>query len=260
MLLAIDVGNTNLVCGLYDGRNLLCRWRLETSPRKSADEYGIALKQMFETDGYSFSQVEDVILSTVVPSLTFTIQHLCEKYFGKTPIVVGPGVKTGLVVKYDNPKQLGADRIVNSVAAIEKYPAPVIVMDFGTATTICAVSDNAEFLGGVIAPGMKISSEALVEKTAKLPRIELEKPRHVICRNTNECMQSGLIYGHIGMVEYLVEKMKEEIKVLTGCDKKVTVVATGGMSYLIADNTDCIDYIDRDLTLTGLELIYEKNK
>ena len=263
MLLAIDVGNTNLVCGLYDGRKLLEFWRLETSQRKSSDEYGIALKQMFEADGYSFSQVDDIIISTVVPSLTFTLQHFCEKSFQKSPIIVGPGVKTGLIVKYDNPKLLGADRIVNSVAAYSKYQAPLIVIDIGTATTICAVSDKAEYLGGVIAPGIKISSEALFEKTAKLPRVELETPKHVICRNTAECMQAGLMYGHVGMIEYIVKKMKDEIAAECGFapgEKKITVVATGGMSAVIAEATDCIDVVDRRLTLTGLELIYEKNR
>ena len=263
MLLAIDVGNTNVVCGLYDGKELLQFWRMETSQRKSADEYGIALKQMFEADGYSFNLVDDVIIATVVPSLTFTLQHFCEKYFDKKPIIVGPGVKTGLIVKYDNPKLLGSDRIVNSVAAYNQYPAPLIVIDLGTATTICAVSEKAEYLGGVIAPGVKISSEALFEKTAKLPRIELEVPKHVICRNTAECMQSGVLYGHIGMIEYIVKKMKEEIAREYNFEpgsKKITVVATGGLSSMMAEYTDVIDIVDRRLTLTGLELIYEKNK
>jgi len=263
MLLAIDVGNTNVVCGLYEGKKLLQFWRMETSQRKSADEYGIALKQMFEADGYSFSLVDDIIIATVVPSLTFTLQHFCEKYFNKQPIVVGPGVKTGLIVKYDNPKLLGSDRIVNSVAAYAKYPSPLIVIDLGTATTICAVSDKAEYLGGVIAPGVKISSEALFEKTAKLPRIELEMPKHIICRNTAECMQSGVLFGHIGMIEYIVGHMKEEIAKECGFEpgsKKITVIATGGLSSLIAENTDVIDHVDKRLTLTGLELIYEKNK
>lgn len=263
MLLAIDVGNTNVVCGLYDGKKLLQFWRMETSQRKSADEYGIALKQMFEADGYSFKQVDDVIIATVVPSLTYTLQHFSEKYFKKTPIFVEPGIKTGLIVKYDNPKLLGADRIVNSVAAYESYKAPLIVIDFGTATTICAVSDKAEYLGGVIAPGVKISSEALFEKTAKLPRIELEVPKQIICRNTAECMQSGVLYGHIGMIEYIVDHMKKEIakecKFEEG-SKKITVIATGGLSGLIAEYTDVIDVVDKRLTLTGLELIYEKNR
>lgn len=263
MLLAIDVGNTNVVCGLYNGRELLQFWRMETSQRKSADEYGIALKQMFEADGFSFSLVDDIIIATVVPSLTFTLQHFCEKYFKKQPLVVGPGVKTGLIVKYDNPKLLGADRIVNSVAAYANYKSPLIVMDLGTATTICAVSDKAEYLGGVIAPGIKISSEALFEKTAKLPRIELDVPKHVICRNTAECMQSGVLYGHIGMIEYIVKRMKIEIAQECGFEpgtKDITVIATGGLSSTVAEYTDVIDVVDKRLTLTGLELIYEKNK
>ena len=182
------------------------------------------------------------------------------KYFGCKPIVVESGVKTGLVIKYDNPKQVGADRIVNAVAAVNKFGGPLIIIDLGTATTFCAVTDKAEYLGGTIAPGLKISSEALFEKTAKLPKVELDEPGHTICRNTVESMQSGLIYGHMGMVEFIVREMKKELQEICGADKEVKVVATGGLASMIAGGVECIDIVDKMLTLEGLEIIYEKNK
>ena len=260
MLVAFDVGNTNIVVGVYNGRELLKSWRMETNYTKSADEYGMLLNQLFAYDGLDIHEVDDVIISTVVPSILYTLQHLSQKYFNRQPIVVGPGIKTGLIVKYDNPKQLGADRIVNAVAAIDQYEGHLIVIDFGTATTICAVTENSEYLGGVIVPGIKISSDALFEKTAKLPKVEIEAPGHVICRNTNDGIKAGLVYGNIGMVEYIVSRMKKEIAEYTGEDKPVTVIATGGLATLIAGETTCIDHIDKLLTLTGLERIYEKNK
>lgn len=260
MLVAFDVGNTNIVVGVYSGRQLLKSWRMETNYTKSADEYGMLLNQLFAYDGLDIHEVDDVIISTVVPSILYTLQHLSQKYFNRQAIVVGPGIKTGLVVKYDNPKQLGADRIVNAVAAVDQYEGHLIVIDFGTATTICAITDNSEYLGGVIVPGIKISSDALFEKTAKLPKVEIEAPGHVICRNTNDGIKAGLVYGNIGMVEYIVTRMKAEVAEYTGDNKPVTVIATGGLATLIADETPCIDHIDKLLTLTGLERIYEKNK
>ena len=260
MFLAFDVGNTNIVMGLYDGKELKGSWRMETNQKKSADEYAVFIRQLFDTNGFRFGDVNDVIISTVVPSMTYTLQHMCRYYFECEPMIVGPGIKTGLIIKYDNPRMLGADRIVNSVAALAKYQAPLIIIDFGTATTFCAVSDKSEYLGGAIAPGLKISSEALFEKTAKLPRVEIETPKRAICHNTTEGMQAGLVFGHIGMTEYIVKRMKEEIRKITGEDKPVTVIGTGGMAYIIKDNSDCIDVIDRMLTLEGLQLLYEKNK
>ena len=260
MLLAFDVGNTNIVMGLYKGKDLQGSWRMETNQKKSADEYAVFIRQLFEVHDFTFDQVDDVIISTVVPSMTYTLQHMSRYYFKCEPIIVGPGVKTGLIVKYDNPKMLGADRIVNSVAALAKYQAPLIIIDFGTATTFCAVSDKSEYLGGAIAPGLKISSEALFEKTAKLPRVEIEAPKKAIAHNTTEGMQAGLVFGHIGMTEYIVRKMKDEIHAMTGDDRPITVIGTGGMAYIIKDNSDCIDIIDKMLTLEGLQLIYEKNK
>ena len=260
MLLAFDVGNTNIVLGVFKDGELIQNWRLETDPRKSADEYGMVINQLFAYEGLDVKDVEDIIISTVVPSVLYTLQHLSVKYFNKRAIVVGPGVKTGLIVKYDNPKQVGADRIVNAVAAHAKYGGPLVILDFGTATTFCAISEKAEYLGGTIAPGLKISSDVLTEKTAKLPKVELEEPGHVICRNTIQSMQSGLVYGHMGLVEYIVNKMKKELQEYCDTDEPVKVIATGGLATLIDNGVDCIDYVDKMLTLEGLEMIYRKNK
>lgn len=260
MLLAFDVGNSNIVLGVFKDGKLITNWRIETDPRKSADEYGMLVNQLFQYEGLKTTDVKDVIISTVVPSVLFTLQHLSMKYFNKRAITVESGVKTGLIVKYDNPKQVGADRIVNAVAAIQKYSGPLIVIDFGTATTFCAITDKAEYLGGTIAPGLKITSDALFEKTSKLPKVELEEPGHTICKNTIQSMQSGLVYGHMGMVDYIVKRMKKELAAIVGEDKKITVVATGGLSTLIDGGVDCIDVVDKMLTLEGLEIIYQKNK
>ena len=261
MLLAFDVGNTNIVLGVFKEGKMITNWRLETDNNKSADEYGMIIGQLFNYEGLKVDDVKDVIISTVVPSVLDTLQHLSVKYFHRKAIVVGPGIKTGLVVKYDNPKQVGSDRIVNAVAAHAKYGGPLIIIDFGTATTFCAISEKAEYIGGTIAPGLKISSEALFEKTAKLPKVELEEPGHVICRNTINSMQSGLVYGHMGMVDYIVNKMKKELKEYSGeTGAEVKVIATGGLASLIDSGIDCIDYVDKMLTLEGLELIYRKNK
>ncbi len=260
MLLAFDVGNTNIGLGVYDGAKLVQNWRMETDKNKSADEYGMIIHQLFRYAGLSPEDVDDIIIATVVPSILYTLQHLSQKYFRTKAIVVGPGIKTGLIVKYDNPKQLGADRIVNAVAALHQYGGPLIVIDFGTATTLCAVSENCEYLGGVIAPGIKISSDALFEKTAKLPRVDLEAPGHVLCRNTIEGIQAGVVYGNMGMTERIVSMMKAEIKASSGSDKEPLVIATGGLASLMASGTDCIDHVDKLLTLKGLQLIYEKNR
>ena len=260
MLLAFDVGNSNIVLGEFKDREWLTNWRIETDTNKSADEYGMIVNQLFQFEGLKMEDIDDIIISTVVPSVLFTLQHLSMKYFNKRAIVVESGVKTGLIVKYDNPKQVGADRIVNAVAAFHKYGGPLIILDFGTATTFCAVTDKAEYLGGTIAPGLKISSEALFEKTSKLPKVELEEPGLTICKNTIQSMQSGLVYGHMGMVDYIVRRMKEELKEICGSGKEPLVVATGGLSTLIDSGVDCIDYVDKMLTLEGLEIIYEKNR
>lgn len=261
MLLAFDVGNTNIVLGVFEEGKMITNWRLETDNNKSADEYGMIVGQLFRYQGLDITEVRDVIISTVVPSVLYTLQHLSMKYFNRKPIVIGPGIKTGLIVKYDNPKQVGADRIVNAVSAHAKYGGPLIVIDFGTATTFCAVTEKAEYIGGTIAPGLKIASEALFEKTSKLPKVELEEPGCVICRNTVTSMQSGLVYGHMGMVDYIVKKMKNELREYChNQEAEVKVIATGGLASMIAQGTDCIDYVDKMLTLEGLEIIYNKNK
>ena len=260
MLLAFDVGNTNIVLGVFDDGKLITNWRMETDNRKSADEYGMLINQLFRYEGLKVEDVSDVIIATVVPSILYTLQHLSIKYFNRKAIVIGPGIKTGLVIRYDNPKQVGADRIVNAAAAVEKYGGPLIIIDLGTATTFCAVTEKGEYLGGTIAPGLKISSDALFEKTAKLPRVELEEPGHVICRNTNASMQSGLVYGHMGMIDFIVRKMKAELKEYSETDQEPIVIATGGLATLIDNGIDCIDYVDKLLTLEGLEVLYRKNK
>lgn len=260
MLLAFDVGNTNAVLGVFKDGKLIHNWRMETDNNKSADEYGMLISQLFAYSGLDMKDVEDVIISTVVPSILFTLQHLSMKYFGRKAIVIEPGIKTGLLIKYDNPKQVGSDRIVNAVAAHAKYDGPLIIIDLGTATTFCAVTKNAEYLGGTIAPGLKISSEALFKMTAQLPKVELEEPGKVICRNTIQSMQSGLVYGHMGMVEFIVARMKKELKEIGGCDEEPKVIATGGLASMISEGTDCIDVVDKMLTLEGLSIIYEKNK
>ena len=264
MLLAFDVGNTNIVLGVFKDGQMIANWRMETDNKKSADEYGMIISQLFKYEGLKMENVKDVIISTVVPSVLYTLQHLSMKYFNRKAMVIGPGIKTGLIVKYDNPKQVGADRIVNAVAAHAKYGGPLIIIDFGTATTFCAVSEKAEYIGGTIAPGLKISSEALFEKTSKLPKVELEEPGHVICRNTINSMQSGLVYGHMGLVEFIVKRMKKEL--VEYCadenirEEDIKVIATGGLSTMIERGVECIDYVDKLLTLEGLEMIYNKNK
>lgn len=261
MLMAFDVGNTNIVLGVFKGRKLIQNWRMATDKSKSADEYGMIINELFRYNGLDISSVDDVIISTVVPSISYTLQHLAIKYFNIRAIEVGPGIKTGMVIKYDNPKQVGADRIVNAVAAHRKYGGPLIVIDFGTATTFCCISENFEYLGGTIAPGLKISSDALFEKTAKLPRVELLEPGHVICRNTIQSMQAGLVYGHMGVVDYIVDKMKKEYaEKYAISDKPVQVIATGGLATMVSHGARSIDKVDRLLTLEGLQMIYEKNR
>ncbi|MDD6920644.1 MAG: type III pantothenate kinase [Eubacteriales bacterium] len=260
MLLAFDVGNTNMVLGIFKDGKLIENWRIKTDANKSADEYGMLVNQLFTHSGIDIKDIEDVIIATVVPSVLFTLQHLSQKYFGKKAIVIASGVKTGLIIKYDNPKQVGSDRIVNAVAAYEKYEGPLILIDFGTATTFCAVTEKAEYIGGAIAPGLKIASEALFKMTSQLPKVELDTPETVISKNTNQAIQAGLIYGHMGMVDFVVKKMKKELMEINGSDKEPKVIATGGLATLISEGIECIDHIDKMLTLEGLEIIYRKNK
>jgi len=255
MILVIDVGNTNTVLGLYREEKLLDFWRISTDTQKTSDEYGMLIKQLFVHHNYSFDDMEALIISSVVPTIMYTLDHMTRKYFKKEPLIVGPGIKTGMNIKIDNPKEVGADRIVNAVAGFEKYGGPLIIVDFGTATTYCAISKSGEYLGGAISPGVRISMDALYEKTAKLPRVELIKPESVICKNTIAGIQSGVIYGYVGQVDYIVRRMKKEL----GADN-AKVIATGGFSKLIASESETIDVVNGLLTLEGLRIIYDRNK
>ncbi len=260
MLLAVDVGNTNVVLGVFNKKEMIASWRLTTDTRRSADEYGTLISQMFRHDGIDPADIDDVIVSSVVPSLIFTLQHMCYKYFNLKPIIVETGIKTGLKIKCDDPRQVGSDRIVNSVAAHTKYGGPLIVVDFGTATTFCVVSASGDFLGGAIAPGIKTSASALFQQTAKLPNVDLEKPGRMICKNTTECIQAGLIFGHMGLAEYIIGGMKREMAEQLGIEEsEIRVIATGGMATMVESGVDCIDVIDKRLTLDGLLIVYEKN-
>jgi len=254
MLLVFDIGNTNIVLGAYEGEELLQHWRVSTDRQKTGDEYGILINNLFTYGGLSIKDISAVIISSVVPPLVVPLVRMCQRYFKVEPLVVGPGIKTGIFIKYENPREVGADRIVNAVAAHHKYSGPLIIVDFGTATTFCAIGENGDYLGGAIAPGIGISTEALFQRAAKLPRIELVKPKNVICRNTVTSMQSGIIYGFVGQVDGIVSRMKEEM------DQEAYVIATGGLANLIAQETSAINAVEHFLTLEGLRIIYDLNQ
>ncbi|MFD0677127.1 MULTISPECIES: type III pantothenate kinase [unclassified Paenibacillus] len=254
MILVVDVGNTNIVLGIYKGKQLLHDWRLSTNRSATADEYGMTMYNLFRHAGISLDQVNGVIISSVVPPLMFVLEQLCVKYLKKAPLIVGPGIKTGLNIRYENPREVGADRIVNAVAAIEQYGAPCIVVDFGTATTFDYIDEAGQYIGGAVAPGIGISTEALYQRAAKLPRIELVKPKSVVGRNTIASMQAGIIYGFAGQVDGIVDRICEEFKV------KPKVVATGGLAELISSESRTIKCVNQLLTLQGLQIIYERNQ
>ncbi|MGL5378818.1 type III pantothenate kinase [Clostridium sp.] len=258
MILLVDVGNTNIVLGVYRGTENIASWRISTDAKKTSDEYSIQVMQLFTQSELNPKEVEGIIISSVVPNIMHSLENMIRKSFGINPLVVGPGIKTGINIKYDNPKEVGADRIVNAVAAHDMYKKDMILIDFGTATTFCAVTKDANYLGGCIVPGVRISSDALFDRAAKLPRVELEVPKNIICKNTITSMQAGILYGYIGQVEYIVKKTKKEMMEL-GSDEPL-VIATGGLANLIANETDVIDKVDSSLTLEGLRIIYEKNK
>ncbi|MCL5781617.1 MAG: type III pantothenate kinase [Firmicutes bacterium] len=254
MILAIDIGNTNIVFGVFRDKTLIADWRLATDRNRTPDEYGVLLKELFSLSGIDMQAVEGVIISSVVPPVNGLLESMVRKYFSLNPILVGPGIKTGISIKTENPREVGADRIVNAVAAYSLYGGPLIIVDFGTATTFCCVTAKGEYLGGAIAPGIGISTEALFARAAKLPRVELTKPAAVIGKNTVSAMRSGIIFGFAGQVEFLVKKMKQEM----GGD--VQVIATGGLAEVIARETTVIDKINPSLTLAGLRIIYDRNQ
>ncbi|CAH0306133.1 Type III pantothenate kinase [Peribacillus sp. Bi96] len=254
MIFVLDVGNTNTVLGVYDEDILKYHWRIETSRHKTEDEYGMVIKSLLQHEGLSFDQFDGIIISSVVPPIMFALERMCKKYFGIKPLIVGPGIKTGLNIKYENPREVGADRIVNAVAGIQEYGSPLIIVDFGTATTYCYINEDKQYMGGAIAPGINISTEALYSKAAKLPRIEISRPEGIIGKNTVSAMQAGILYGYVGQVEGIVNRIKEQSNL------EPTVIATGGLATLIANESTVIDVVEPFLTLKGLQLIYKRNR
>lgn len=257
MLLAVDVGNTALNLGIYDGAELRAEWSVATDRRKTQDEYGMLLLALLEYQGFKPDDIKAVVVASSVPPVVPTLDRMFQKYFQVKPLVVGPGVKTGVVIRYDNPREVGSDRIVIAVAAFEKYGGPLIVVDFGTATIFDVISKEGEYLGGVMAPGINVSVEALFTQAAKLPRIELVKPKTVLARNTIHAMQSGVIFGFAGQVDEVVARLKEE---MGAAASGLKVIATGDMAELVAPETAVIETIDPYLNLEGLRVIYERNQ
>lgn len=254
MILVFDVGNTNIVCGVYDEKVLTHHWRMSTDKSRTVDEYAVIIKNLFDLSGLTFKDVKAVVISSVVPPVNPTLETVSLKYFGVEPLLVGSGVKTGMPIKYDNPKEVGADRIVNAVAAYNKYGGPLVIVDSGTATTFCVVSKQGEYLGGAIAPGIGIATEALFQRASKLPRVEIVKPASVIARNTVAAIQSGIYYGFIGQLDGIVKRIKAEL----GPETKV--IATGGLAEMISEESETIETVDPFLTLEGLLLIYQRNR
>ncbi len=254
MILTLDIGNSNIKVAVFNGDKMIEYWRVSTNYQYTCDEFGVIFIDFFTHAGLNVTDINGIIISSVAPTINYTIEHMCQIYFKKKPIWVVPGMKTGINIKYEDPKQLGSDRIANAVAAYHIYNSPCIFIDFGTATTFGAIDKNGSFIGGCICPGIKVASDALVSGTAKLSRFELVKPKKVINRTTTSNLQSGTIYGYIGQVSYLIDKFKAEMK-----EPEAFVVATGGMARLIAEDIKSIDKIDGSLTLKGLKMLYEKN-
>lgn len=253
MMLVFDIGNTNTVLGVFHQDQLVAHWRISTDRERTADEYGMLLNNLFNYVGLDMGKIQAVVMSSVVPPLMHILEEMSQRYLKLSPLVVGPGIKTGLPIKMDDPREVGADRIVNAVAAYHMYGGPVIIVDFGTATTFCAVNQRGEYIGGAIAPGIGISTEALFARAAKLPRVEMKRPPSVLGKNTVHGMQSGIVFGYAGLVDALVERIMKEIG-------RCQVVATGGMADLIARESRTITKVEPLLTLYGLKLIYQRNK
>lgn len=254
MLLVIDIGNTNTVLGLYAGQTLKNDWRIGTDKDRTVDEYAMLIDNLFRLSGLQFSALDAVIVSSVVPPMLDTIEGLCQRYFKLKPYIVGPGMKTGMPIHYDNPREVGADRIVNAIAAYERAKCGLIVVDFGTATTFDVISAEGCYQGGAIAPGVGISAEALFERASKLPRVEFSRPDQIVAKNTVNSMQAGIFFGYVGLVEGIVSRMKKELPDLP------KVVATGGLAASISAATSCIDQVEPFLTLEGLRILYERNR
>ncbi|GAB7387192.1 type III pantothenate kinase [Bacillaceae bacterium] len=254
MILVIDVGNTNIVLGVFEGSELRYHWRIATNREQTEDEYGMLVKNLFQHVDLPLKRIRGIAISSVVPPLMFALEKMCLKYFDIKPLVVGPGIKTGLNIKTENPREVGADRIVNAVAGIHEYGTPLIIVDFGTATTFDYIDEQGQLLGSAIAPGINISTEALYSRAAKLPRIELIKPPSVVGRNTISAMQAGIVYGFIGQVDGIVGRMKAEF------NPQAKVIATGGLAQLIGTEAHSVDRVDPWLTLKGLRLIYDRNR
>jgi len=254
MLLCIDIGNTNIVLGFYRDEELVAQWRITTDHRRMPDEYAVTLRGLFHNRGLSSADVSGVAISSVVPPLTGTFEKLCQDHFQQTPLVVDAGVKTGVRIRYDNPREVGADRVVNAAATLRLYGAPACIVDFGTATTFDALSAEGDYIGGAIAPGILVAAEALFARTAKLPRIDLVRPPRVIGTNTVQSMQSGILFGYVGLVESMVKRFRKEL------GEDMRVIATGGLAPVIAQETDVIEIVDPWLTLKGLRLIWEMNR
>lgn len=254
MILVVDIGNTNITCGVYREKELICTFRLTTKMPRTSDEYGIVLRELFDRNGMDYTELDGVIIASVVPNVMHSFQSAIQKYLHRKAIVVGPGIKTGIKITSENPREIGPDRIVDAVAAYEIYGGPVLVLDFGTATTYDLVEADGTFAVGITAPGIRISAKALWEDTAKLPEIEIKKPKSILAKETISSMQAGLMYGQIGQTEYIVNQVKKE----TGYTD-LKVVATGGLGRIIADETDSIQQYNSSLTLEGLRILYEKN-
>lgn len=255
MILVVDVGNTNITFGVYKEQDLQATFHITTKTPRTSDEYGAMLLDLLERKGIKVAELEGSIIASVVPDVMHSLTGGIVRYTGTQPLIVGPGVKTGIKVVTENPRGIGADRIVDAVAAYEKYGGPVLVIDFGTATTYDYVTDKGEFAAGITAPGIRISLEALWKSAAKLPNVEIKKPKSILAQETITSMQAGLLYGQIGQTEYIIKKVKEETGIAD-----MRVVATGGLGRTIADETDSIDIYDSALTLEGLRIVYEKNR